>query len=582
MKFNFKLFLLINPFLYLCNYTLAAMLENKIEATDTLSVRTQLQLRVCPLTLEQSIQKHYPIIFKDTVGVEPATLILRCSQNSSLLGDLSDNSPHLDISNSSYVSHMEKFFMANIEKNPTYIKQFLSEIQFQKKMMKDISFTWLWIMSLRFSASISTIEQPEKDFYQNVTIRELYSNLLEYDAWKNHTSSLRAVKGCEVKKLKIASQYNGAYLSLSNFNEINNTMDKYLSPDILCPVLGTGNFGICFLIKAYIHNIFPIGLPVKKHTVHGVRLSSIGYGAHDIAHAELDPRRNNLRDHIIMRVEDYYKQGFEIKEILKVYPLVAARKYQALMMCFKKIYQSLVTQFLPRVGVKEFKKAMVGFFQIIHETPNFPAIIYEMNDLDEIFKLITKLPNENIVNRDPFFTSPLHDGATPMSDKEITSWVIQNKKVEEAQEHWPTPFGSTQRNLSSLGNAINYSKVTRSNRFINVRLVLKNGEELTYAFSTLYYEWTNLNDGIKRLKFAGFPIKKPSLEGPIHHRHIACKIITDIENNLQECVNYFCNVAMFLSHLYSHETGNSLDQRYWRWHFKQEQELTQKFSCAKN
>ncbi len=588
MKFKFKkLGSIVGAVLYLFSYSLAAMIENYPnneefsfacsmykQRTSSLSpLSSQLQPCICPQDFEYIILKRYPIIFRGIDNINPSAFMIR-SKGNFFVNDVSREAlPHTTLYTSLCVQHMEDFFKKHVGRNPTYINRFLSEIKFQKEI-NDISFSWLWVMHLRFAASVSVVNFSEKDFYKNVSIRELYHRLLKHDAWKSYTASMAAVSGHSAQEFTVCS------LSSSLSRSSLDTIDKCLPMEMLYPVLGAGKFSPPFLVKAYINNIFPIGIPVQEQMSHGVLLSPLGFSAHDNAHFDLDPRSSNLKVHIVERVETYINQGFEITDILHLYLPIANKKYQALMSYFNKIYQELVIQFLPRVGVKEFKKAIAGFFQIMHEKPNFPPTLYEMNDLDEVLALVTKQPEKNETEDNPFHTTP-HDGISKMTDKEIADWVIKNKAVEMAQEYRIIPTFGNITNLSSLGKRIKSFKVARSNRFINVRFMLQDGQKLTYAFPTLYYEWHNADDGIALLKFAGVPFEKPNLEDAIDAAQVARSTIDNVENRLQDCVNYFHKVAMFFSHLDSQKTNNNLTQRYWKWHFSQEQWLKEKLPHAR-
>jgi hypothetical protein len=430
---------------------------------------------------------------------------------------------------------------ASAHPNHAFTQRLLREVQTRRED-EDLSSSFLWTLPFRHAAERSTITDAEKDFFTNIVYPDLFFGMLENKGWRNHDSAYANLRS-------VAEASYSESLSSKGTEKIAERVDKLFPASAPYPCLGYGILGLSFLVENYLDQIFPIGFPMDRSYVHGVSLSPYGFAAHDRLHAEIDPREDELHRHVLQRGEDYFCKGGNVDDFIEVYPSIAVAKYNLLRGALKEIYKNLGSKLLLRDGLDAYRKVMVGFFWILHEEPNFPSELYDMNDLNAVLKVITPAPNNDL--DDPLQTSPL-TGKTEMTDEDIIRYALKQ-----------TP--------SAALDDIESINVTRSPRFIDVTTRFRNGEKTEESFPTLYSEWEDVSDDLGLLEFGGTKIEKPDLTRVEAPRSVALATLKKVNEEMRALVKHFIEVATFFANYDPQGQGNSLGNRYFNQHRKLEE-----------
>jgi hypothetical protein len=472
-------------------------------------------------------------------------------------------------------------------------KRFLWELDFHIEG-QDISPLWLLGMHLRFAASVSTITEDEKDLLSHVPFPNLYFGLIEKDAWRNSHSSYVSISEYNNEGLELSDEHVRTNIQTAVLTYIEDTIERLLPPQILYPMLGQNKLGISFMVKCYLDDNFPVVFPNQPVNGHGIKFSQFGFPIHDMLHQKVDRRHYELISHVVSRADAFVGLDGDAWQFAKIYSPVAVERYHALMGGLRDVYGNMVTKLLPYHGLREYRKAMLGFFWILHEAPNFAAQIYNMNDFDKVLETITKPSSLSAVNAalneidswessfDPFSTSPI-DGSTNLTDDDIYNHpIFESLLLEDAQGYKYSSRTDKGRSIgdSYCDDCIVDQQVIRTNRFIDVIFKMFDGEELKYSFPTLFQKWTNLDDNIGLLKYAGTIITKSDLTTAEDPRQVALETLDNVRKALDSHVERFHKVAFFFSNYDPHGNEKSLAKRYFRKHFAQEKWVTKELDAA--
>jgi len=451
------------------------------------------------------------------------------------------------------------------------INRFIREIQFYQEI-ECVSLSWFDKLPFRFLCATSTMSLPERDFISHLTEPHpsLFFALQENEAWKNHESSVKSMDRYDDRTLGLPS-YKYFILAPDTVKKIEECIEKALPLQTTCGLWGTSELGIAFIVKAMLNDIFLVGVPIKNLSAHGIPLSPFGFGVHDLFHKSVDHRRFKFIQHVIDLGEKYVANGGSLQKFLSLFLPPTLNKYRGIMDSLQEIYQRLVCTF----DQLDSQKAMLGFFWILHEEPCFPSILYTVRNFDDILKIITEDEGEtdtptNITRstekitagvdlRDHFETSPL-DGTSQWNDEKIIEWVVRNKKVREARKYELMGYDGHPNEFINRDDIVS-QKVKRSPRYIDVSFMLRQGEELTYSFQTLFYNVQATHDALKILELIGIKTKLPDLLTTENPRVVAESFIRKGEEDINDLIIHFRKVASFFANEDIPGKG-SLIQRY--------------------
>jgi hypothetical protein len=487
---------------------------------------------------------------------------------------------------------LEQFLTQYARSHPDhkFTGRLLREMTFQRED-QHISPLWLLGMHLRFAASISRITDDERNLFSHVPFPNLFFGLLEKEAWKHSLSSKISLDEYENKGFELPDMHWSSKIKTPMIDLLADRTRKLLPSPILYPLPGEGKLGVSLMVESNLNDVYPACFPTTPKKGHGIHLSQFGFGIHDMLHKYADRRHYNIVEHVLRRAEAHANSNGNTWKFAEIYPPVAAQRYRVIMGGLKSIYNDMVTKLLPRDGKTAFNRAMVGFFWSLHEAPNFPPHLYDMNDFGKILYTITAPSHHNTVavatddldswesSYDPLSTSPI-DGTTKLTDAEILDHpVIKSLTIDQAQrykyefQYYPSPLLTTVYSADDIVS----KTVTRTPRFIDVTFKMFDGEELVYSFPTLYQKWTNVNDNLSLLQYGGTNLTKPTLPTDESQRDTARVIAQDllerVRLQISDHVKHFHDVASYFSKDDSNGNRESLENRFFRAHFKQEQKV---------
>ena len=452
-------------------------------------------------------------------------------------------------------------------KHAEVTKHFIREIQFYHENSA-VSSRWLENLFPRFLCAVSINTPEEEDFFAHFPYphSELFPVLKENEAWKTHEATMQCVNRYHNSLLE-GPRYQYSVLSLEMIQAIEEAVENALPVKIVYPLWGMGKLGPAFIVKTMLEDIFLIGLPLKSLTAHGIPLSRYGFAFHDRFHETVDHRRLEFIQHVITQAEEYITTGGSLQNYISHIIPSHILKYQRLMGGLQEIYERLIATF----DQLDSRKAMLGFFLILHEESNFPSVIYSLKNFDDILSVITEDDGEPLENEDdvfynlsidtkripllpmlenmpdskyandPFETSPL-DGSSSWTDEQLIAWVINNMKVRKARKYAFMAY-SDDEDKSINKNDIIKQKVKRSQRYIDITFTLRQGGELNYSFQTLFYSLNAIHESLKLLNLIGIKVPLPDLSSSSHPSETAQYFIKKGERTMESLIRHFCKVA---------------------------------------
>lgn len=478
-------------------------------------------------------------------------------------------------------------FAAN-ESYTQIAERFINEMHFHD-VMEDVNPAWLYGLHLRFAAAVSPITADQKTLFSHVPFPSIFFGLLEKDAWKNEASAFSNVEYYDNKGFEIPEYYISYHLSGQMIDSICDVVERALPAKVMYPFVNQDKFGVSFIVRSNINDIYPIALPfyeknpkAKAIAAHGTELSTFPFATHDELHSLVDRRRNHFIQHVIKEIDWEVEAEGDAWEFARVYIPIALQRYHMVNGLLNHIYNDMVGTLLPHRGLAEYRKAMLGYFWIDHEAPYFPSSIYDMNDVDKIINTITSLKGVGAVSGsineidswsspyDPLETSPI-DGSSRLSDDEIYQFVEEKLTTADSNGHKYDLVSYP----ASLQYDIKEKKIARGDRFIDVFYRYYDGCEYQFSFPTMYHKWLNADDNLGLLQYGGTRIKKPAflpnyIMGAEDPRVIAQNTLAHIEQAINGHVIHFRNVASFFV---NRGEENSLAKRYFKRHFNQEKKL---------
>lgn len=543
--------------------------------------------------IEHAVKERYPRYFRGSDKLDEATIENYRKTWVSFTG--TNMEVFLVLHNPALLPALEKLEKAFIDYDRLHsghaevVSRFLREIQFHKEN-EAVSPCWLEILPFRLLCATSTINSQERDFISHLTepYPTLFLSLQENQAWRNHESTVEIMKRHN-NKISGLNAYQYCYLSYEAVQEIKEIIEKSTPKQITYPIWERGQIGISFIVKEMLNDIFLFGVPLKNLKAHGILSSPYGFAVHDLFHMSVDHRLFSLIQHIIDQGDKYVSNGGSVQKFLSVFIPAALTKYKGIMDGLKEIYQRITGTF----EQLESRKAMLGFFWILHEEPIFPSYLYTVRNFDDILKIITEddgksdvftdFPSStkeqddvsisliepeaerNLASgidlNDHFKTSPF-DGTSEWTDDEIIGWVLKNKKIREARKYELIDyFGQDDEPINT--EDIVAQSIRRSPYYIDVSFTLRQGGELVYSFQTLFYNMQATHDALRILEFIDIKTDLPSLSLTQNPRVAAQAFIHKGEKDIDNLIKCFRKVASAFANE-NFQGGESLIERYSR------------------
>ncbi|HXF90998.1 MAG TPA: hypothetical protein VNJ29_03610 [Candidatus Nitrosotenuis sp.] len=454
---------------------------------------------------------------------------------------------------------------------------------------QDVTPLWYHLLGVRIQAAISNVSADEKDIFNHVIEpgAAILEGLRFKDSWKSHEKSAYLIEGFRKKQIEnISFSYIGD-LDWEGVDDVIERLEKVLPAPIYWNAFGKGKLGVPFLVHSIIHDIFPMGLPRKTGTAHGTTFSPLSFTAHDFLHAEADTRRKALKAFVTQELAEQVKKGDVLFKSAPIIIEQAVKRYQLVNESLAHLFNFHVTQLNLDKDESAFKRAMAGFFWILHEQGTFNTYIYKTGDFKDIVRLLADQPLTSAEKKEEpessstpttsssavkqqnyqlwespldFYPTSVLTGETQLTDKEIADNAIEVMSKE----------GFTSQNFNS--EIFNYYvkedphyTVTTSKRFIDVDIIGTNGQKFRFSVPTLYHKWLNMDDNLALLKYAGTVIEKPSIDGKKERdaRQIAISTLTKVEKALNTLTVDFLESSLKLVDIkWLNEYSESLTDHY--------------------
>jgi len=470
---------------------------------------------------------------------------------------------------------LSQYIQANDPTHPL-AQHFLTEIS-DHILRKEITPLWIMMASLRYAAAVSNVSADENDLFMHVINPNIFEGILKRNAYKNQWTTLQSIELTDKRNNTIETFYSLQNLHHTMLNSIGEEVEKTFPPAAVYPMAGVGKFGLSFLLRCYNHDTFLLGLPKKKSVgAHGTNMSRVGFIVHDLLHRQVDPGFRGVKKHVAQKADIFVGAGGDAEQFIRFYSPVAVYKHTVLKGFLDTLQTSFQNYLISHYGKSEFLKTMGGAFMVYHEYPTSPEELLDLNSLENIIKKLAINTKNTLSSKDvwespfdPLQTSP-KTGKSALSQKAIIEGSFRNSLLQE--DIWlpqsyhttsPTPDRS-----AFIEKMVSKAEVVSSQRFIDVKFSLKNGQKFTYTFTTLFHKWHNMDDAIGLLKMAGVSIEKPdlSLLNTEDSRKMAQDTLRTVRKEVKTLVDHFQDRALFFATLKDKE-GKSLADTYFNWHF---------------
>jgi hypothetical protein len=596
-----KYFLLLS--FLICTQQYASATDKQLSANEVTALQTrcvglsQLQPYVSQHELEKMAQLRFPDEFEGAEVLD-LNLVRSYRQTQAQFKGAVREVGYVqhDVALKPLAANIRNAFVefAGMPQYSSVAKRFLAEMNYHAEI-EDVNPEWVVSLPLRFAAAIGKHTADQKALFSHVPFPSYFFGMIENEAWKTESATVKSVDEYNNKGFELpdddectSSHFYGAVV-----DQISDQVKRALPAVATYPIMNKAKFGISFMVRSNLNDIFPIAFPFhereqksKKLIAHGIKMSTFAFGTHDALHKLADARRYEFFQHIFYRGERYVKAGGNAWKFAEVYTPVAVQKYGMVMGLFNRIYDAMVGKLLPYRGIEEYRAAMAGFFWIDHEEPYMPREIYDYNDVDEIIAIAASQDGMNSGSYsmgpidswndsyDPLNTSPL-DGSSQLDDEAIFTFVETALTLGHSNGYkYHDPYFFTMKVSDQLDKIVG-KKVLRGKRFIDAIYRSKNGQEYVFSFPTLFHKWLNADDNLGILSYGGTHITKPDLTMVDDPRAEAIETLEYIEEAIDDHVEHFVDVATF----FVNQGGeNSLAQQYFRQHFALEQRVKAQLS----
>lgn len=443
----------------------------------------------------------------------------------------------------------------------------------------DITPLWYRLLGVRIQAAISDVSEGELDIYSHVPGPGLaiIKGLKHKDAWKSYEKSIYMIEDYRKRQINVENYIIPIMLSYEGLREILADLEKKLPILVFWNVYGRGKLSVPFLVHSFIHEIFPLGMPTQGGKAHGVKSSALAFTVHDRIHSELDPRRKSLKQFLINEIAAQVEKGSVFGEVAPILLEKAVKHYQLVNEGLDHLFDYYLTHLCLHHDEDKFKKAMAGFFWILHERVDVAPDLYKTSDFSKVLKILAgedfivtgkekstedKANYESWIAPEDFYPTSPTTGETILTDTEIAKKAMKQILNSNSDPYSLSVFSQEESSLSS--------NVQMTKRFIDVNYEAKNGKKLSFSVPTLYHKWHNMEDNIALLKYAGVNFEKPDIsnKGEREGRAIVLSALGNVEKLIKELVGNFvtCSTEIISTNWLKDNTTNLQD--YYRSQFE--------------
>lgn len=451
-------------------------------------------------------------------------------------------------------------------------------LEIESQIQKGVSVMQLVSYYARYAWTISTFTETERDAFNHFTRPYIFRGLSSEKSQESELAPFINVSKEENENPYPESTFERGSSSSLHYEAADQLRTKFRGscPSKIVVVRpGSGKFGMTFLVRQYLQGVFPVGIPSKPTKVHGVELSPLGFGVHDILHANVDARYRKLRSYFVREAGQYVKSGGQLEDFTETYLPYAIGQHERFMEGLLSLSDLFLARLLPS-DKQAYDRAMIGFFFVIHEYPGFSEKHYSENNLEFILSRMIERTRESLsegdeASNDFLKTSPI-DGKSSLSPEQIKKMTF-DRFVGDEQTYsalysldgtyiWNDPQKSFEEKKKLILPLLKTVTIESSPNFYDVIFELKSGKKQKYTFATLYYRWHNLDDPLALLKMASIPIQKPELpEDREGARKVALETLDRVSGELNRCLDCFAHWgSYFLNQEYGAE--DSLKDAY--------------------
>ena len=207
------------------------------------------------------------------------------------------------------------------------------EIESQKQ--RGISLFQLTSYYARYARIISSTFTPlERDLFDHAVSPHIFKGLSSEKSLGSEFAPFMSTSDAQddnVYNEGWESHKNTSFLPWDVRNRLKTEFEKKSPEKIVIFRPGSGKFGVTFLVRQYLQGVFPVGIPSKPVKVHGVELSPLGFGVHDLLHSKIDRRYKELRSRFIQEADKYVKEGGRGEDFSEHYTSYMIGQHERLM-----------------------------------------------------------------------------------------------------------------------------------------------------------------------------------------------------------------------------------------------------------
>ncbi len=335
------------------------------------------------------------------------------------------------------------------------------------------------------------------------------------------------------------------------------------------PVFGRGKMGLVTLVEAFIHRAYPMPITSKNLTAHGIGMTPFLFGLHDYIHAYVDRSQKDeaFESAAYAKLEKLADGKIDVDDLVLPVVNYMTAKSTLIEDTFSQLVDLYFTAYLPTHPMQHLKKAMVGFFMMVHEDFQISPQVFDLANFDDILTIILgEIADGQIVlidnTTDILKTDPT-TGKTSLSPEQALDAILAAGLPAKEQEYYYSPESRFKR-TDLVGKAYRID-ITEQPMLTTVKVKIAGGVEYTWQIESLKYKLASALDDVALLKIAGIKITPPTEEELFSEngRDIALAYLGRINEAMNSCRAFFKETASdLLWHIPLGKTKH-LWQKFW-------------------
>lgn len=340
------------------------------------------------------------------------------------------------------------------------------------------------------------------------------------------------------------------------------------------PCFNQTYLGFVTLIEAFIQRLYPIPISHKQNTAHGLLMTPFLFGYHDYLHGKIDNDKKdaNFYSAAYHKLSHLFVDDLHPNRFVKPLAEFMVAKSNLIDDTLISLLNLYFTDYLPQRSIIDVKKALVGFFYMIHEEWETSPEIFDMVDFrdiltvfleenDNLYFLSQEEISDDLEEIDILETDPL-TGKTRLSPEQILDSILAADV--SAKEHYQSMTPQLLLEHARLEGEPYQIDIIEQPMVINVVLRFTSAIEFTWEIPTLQYELLNARDSVYLLKIAGIVMVPPSEEdlSSKNGRQIAQDYLMQITKNINLCCDAFKTSAHYLLSIIPVHEEKSLQQKF--------------------